>query len=759
MTSLDRPLAPECLAPRVAQDAVESIVCDQGFVAHHIDSMNKFWVDDLPSIVTENQACVFEFDGGRQRWVVRFSHLHLERPTYVDAQGITHKLLPHEAINMHQTYAAVQRNTVTVWRQVRMERARRPAAPEDDANDVPQAATAQLVQDGLAAAALSEDKIVVLTKRDQERYYWHTVEEHICRDCKMGEIPVMVGTAPCYLAEGEAPGDRNVAIDPRGYFIVEGQEKVCIPQEKLRYNRVFVFRNTDKAPFRAEVRSMHEFKIRSTSTLNVYVCRTQANDRFEVRLPYLDRTVRVDAILRLLGFTSPEQAALSVATWGLLSGLTASQSLEEMVAALSEEEYAVYRYFLNAQQNNVASKQLNVWALDYVQMTRVVSQMGSVGKDALATDPFEQFRHVHHLMGNEFLSHLGYKHDHETRLRKRRLFAYMLGKLSRAAMGVLPPDDREFYGNKIVETSGWLMSLYYRQLWRHVCRKITNYIHKCHRRGKAPEVAEYIETVTSKKMSENLRYSIATGRWGIKRKRARTHAVVTQQMKRMVHMATLGNLRKINTPMSHKGRNPEPRQLRQSQHGLLCLAKTPEGAPVGLLKNLTLGARVSTGCMSHVLVTAMMNEPGLLDMVETFPGSDFFYQSGGLAATFKDKGFAVPMREHGVKESGTARQWPRDGFKRASHQRVWIEKELLDDQAYLARRSPGDSLFFVNGILMGRVLERNARPMVEALRAMRRRLALPMDTSVAYNPEHKEIYVVCEAGLLRRPVIITDLAI
>jgi hypothetical protein len=37
----------------------------------------------------------------------------------------------------------------------------------DKDSDIPQASTAQLVQDGQAAAALSEDKIVVLTRKRQ----------------------------------------------------------------------------------------------------------------------------------------------------------------------------------------------------------------------------------------------------------------------------------------------------------------------------------------------------------------------------------------------------------------------------------------------------------------------------------------------------------------------------------------------------------------------------------------------------------------
>lgn len=105
----------------------------------------------------------------------------------------------------------------------------------------------------------------------------------------------------------------------------------------------------------------------------------------------------------------------------------------------------------------------------------------------------------------------------------------------------------------------------------------------------------------------------------------------------------------------------------------MCLAKTPEGAPVGLLKNLAMGARVSTGCMSHVIMTAMMNDSELLSMIETFPGSEFSYDAGGLTAIkikVKDiNTFAVPASELGAKEDSvsiSAQSWPMDGFASAA---------------------------------------------------------------------------------------------
>jgi hypothetical protein len=128
-----------------------------------------------------------------------------------------------------------------------------------------------------------------------------------------------------------------------------------------------VYRDQAKTPFKAEIRSMHEFKIRSTSTLVVYCCRTQANDRYQVKLPYLDLPVRIDAILRMLGYETPEQAALAVASWGMISGFTATSRMDEMQRALDADDYRVYRYFLNALQNDVMSKGQDVWSMSYVE--------------------------------------------------------------------------------------------------------------------------------------------------------------------------------------------------------------------------------------------------------------------------------------------------------------------------------------------------------------------------------------------------------
>src|SRR4051812_11053254 len=63
------------------------------------------------------------------------------------------------------------------------------------------------------------------------------------RNIEIGRMPIMLRSAKCILT---GKSDRELAcfnecsIDPGGYFIVRGQEKVILVQEQLSKNRVIV---------------------------------------------------------------------------------------------------------------------------------------------------------------------------------------------------------------------------------------------------------------------------------------------------------------------------------------------------------------------------------------------------------------------------------------------------------------------------------------------------------------------------------------
>ena len=99
----------------------------------------------------------------------------------------------------------------------------------------------------------------------------------------------------------------------------------------------------------------------------------------------------------------------------------------------------------------------------------------------------------------------------------------------------------------------------------------------------------------SKIISNGLKYSLATGNWGIQSGGGAPKAGVSQVLNRLTYASTLSHLRRLNTPLSKQGKSAKPRQLHSTHWGYICPAETPEGQACGLVKNLALMCYVSVG--------------------------------------------------------------------------------------------------------------------------------------------------------------------
>jgi DNA-directed RNA polymerase III subunit RPC2 len=72
----------------------------------------------------------------------------------------------------------------------------------------------------------------------------------------IGRIPIMLRSSRCHLAgknDREMARMNECALDPGGYFIVNGQEKVILVQEQLSKNRVIVEADPKKGIVSASV--------------------------------------------------------------------------------------------------------------------------------------------------------------------------------------------------------------------------------------------------------------------------------------------------------------------------------------------------------------------------------------------------------------------------------------------------------------------------------------------------------------------------
>ena len=115
----------------------------------------------------------------------------------------------------------------------------------------------------------------------------------------VGKIPVMLRSSYCMLAN---MSDRDLAelnecpLDPGGYFIINGSEKVLIAQEKMATNTVYVFSMKDgKYAYKTECRSCIENSSRPASTIFVNMTsrasktlsKTSMGQRIIAILPYI----------------------------------------------------------------------------------------------------------------------------------------------------------------------------------------------------------------------------------------------------------------------------------------------------------------------------------------------------------------------------------------------------------------------------------------------------------------------------------------
>ena len=87
----------------------------------------------------------------------------------------------------------------------------------------------------------------------------------------------------------------------------------------------------------------------------------------------------------------------------------------------------------------------------------------------------------------------------------------------------------------------------------------------------------------------------------------------------MTNSATLSHLRRINTPIEKSGKLVQPRKLHSTQWGIICPAETPEGASVGLVKNLALMASITLASTSELIQDVLRTVASPL----TFPSASF----------------------------------------------------------------------------------------------------------------------------------------
>ncbi|KIX09149.1 uncharacterized protein Z518_00227 [Rhinocladiella mackenziei CBS 650.93] len=380
----------------------------------------------------------------------------------------------------------------------------------------------------------------------------------------IGRLPIMLRSSRCVLAnktEAEMCAMDECPLDPGGYFIVNGTEKVILVQEQLSKNRIIVEADPKKDMITASVTSStHARKSKSYIVLK--------KDLLYMRHNILNEDVPVCILLKAMGVTSDMDMMAIVAG--------PDGTLQDDFAINFEE---TVKYQIHTQQQ----------ALDY---------LGARIKITRKPTPFGQSRRNYVQEALEAISGVFIAHVPIENLDFRPKALYVAHMARRVLMAKRNPalvDDRDYVGNKRLELAGQLLSLLFEDLFKKYNYDIKMNMDKVLRKPNRTEMADpcVIMMGHANHITQGMNRAIATGNWNLKRFRM-DRAGVTHLLSRLSFIASLGMMTRISSQFEKTRKVSGPRALQPSSFGMLCPADTPEGEACGLVKNLALMTHITT---------------------------------------------------------------------------------------------------------------------------------------------------------------------
>jgi DNA-directed RNA polymerase II subunit RPB2 len=378
---------------------------------------------------------------------------------------------------------------------------------------------------------------------------------------KVGALPIMVHGRLCKLrgmdsdmlyAMGECPYDAG------GYFIIDGKEKVFVTQERNVTNRLFVEELKDKKSysFAASVRSTIDEETTLPKSLFLRVS-TTTKDAIVVSVPRIKegKDFPLFLLFRALGVES--DAAI--------------------LDHICDPQNAGMRDFLRASVvdgNDMYSQEA---ALAYL-------------KEFVKYKTRESLVLV---LLDDVLPNQGYSFPC-----KARALGYMVRKLVRTCMRELAPTDRDSYLNKRLSVTGELLSnefkVIFRKFFNEAKSAIDNEYNVTHKNAYAfPFVV--VDKINKTKIFQEsiLNEGLLKVLKGASAVKEELRAV--QDLGRISYMSFLSHLRRVSASLDASAKIVEPHLLSGSHWGCVCPSESPDGASIGLLKNLAVAVRVTAG--------------------------------------------------------------------------------------------------------------------------------------------------------------------
>jgi len=429
----------------------------------------------------------------------------------------------------------------------------------------------------------------ILTETINEDRIIEKQEASVSRVC-IGKIPIMVRSKACVLNMIPGINDQHgneCRYDPGGFFIINGNEKVVISQDRISENKTLIFApGASCDTLSAEIRSMPDgvFLPPKTCSLQLSGKPNHLGRVIRLNTTFLRSEIALFTMFRALGVETDKEILQHIVYD--LDGAKNKRIITEL-SACAEDSHEI----------STQDQALN----------HLVRMMGVTGTPKEYMEQPEHARKVLlQVIENDFLPHVGPNFN-----RKALYLGFMVRKLMSVHLGYLGYDNRDSYLHKRIDTPGILLSNLFRQCYGKLIKEMRNLIQRelhLWRASTINPMSIINQSNVHRFLKQNIietgiRYALSTGNWGVKTLGSfqNIRQGVAQVLNRMSYLAQLSHLRRVNTPMEKNGKLVQPRKLENSQFGVVCPAETPEGGSVGLVKNMALSTRITNNSSSAYL--------------------------------------------------------------------------------------------------------------------------------------------------------------
>ena len=526
-------------------------------IKHQLESYNYFinsQIEDTiemfnPVRIVSEQDYIKEHDTYRLEIYINFSNFCIYRPQVYENNGATKIMFPHEARLRNFTYAGTMNIDLNI-------------------------------------------KYII---RNGENYNNIVTYEKILKNINIGKMPIMLKSNICVLNQYKNLNSNKTGecyMDPGGYFIINGSEKTCLAQERASENQIFCFnvqKNSTKWSWVAEIKSIPDWKCISPKQLSIMISKKNNGygNSIYLQIPRLKNPIPLFIIFRVFNVISDKEICEKI----ILNIDSDNKKQKKILYSLKScildaSKYISYETAFKYIVSNVIYTPLNV-----------DKEAGYKKKNEFALE----------VINNDIFPHC------KTNQRKIYMLGYMTNILLQTSYGWLNETDRDSYINKRIDLTGVLLNNLLRNYLNKLVKDMQKQIIREINNGSWKSNEDYVNIINntniykiikSATIENGIKRALATGDFGIKQINS-NKVGVAQVLNRLTYISSISHLRRINTPIDKSGKLVPPRRLHNTTWGFLCPAETPEGASVGIVKNLAY--------MSYVTINS--NSEGIYNYV------------------------------------------------------------------------------------------------------------------------------------------------